>query len=105
MDMLAHRTNTLLLSAASSWEIAIKYRLGKLFLPQPPAQYVPDRMRLSGVTSLSVDHAHALRVADLPDLHSDPFARLTIAQARALAVPIVTADRQLAAYSVDVVLA
>lgn len=102
--LLADRTNELLLSAASSWEIAIKYRLGKLPLPEPPAQYVPDRMRLSGVTPLPVEHAHALGVASLPDHHSDPFDRLLIAQARELAIPIVTADRQLSAYPVDLVL-
>lgn len=102
--LLADRTNTLLLSAASSWEIAIKYRLGKLPLPEPPAAYVPDRMRLSGVTPLPVQHAHALRVADLPDHHNDPFDRLLIAQAQELAIPIVTADQQLGAYAVDLVL-
>lgn len=103
--LLADRTNTLLLSAASSWEIAIKYRLGKLALPEPPAEYVPDRMRLSGVTPLPVEHAHALRVAELPDHHNDPFDRLIIAQAQELAIPIVTADEQLSEYSVDLVLA
>ncbi|MGH3532064.1 MAG: type II toxin-antitoxin system VapC family toxin, partial [Mycobacterium sp.] len=40
--------NSLLFSAASAWEIAIKYRLGKLQLPEAPASYVPDRMRRSG---------------------------------------------------------
>ena len=43
------RTN-ILFSAASAWEIAIKYRLGKLPLPEPPASYVPDRMRRSGTS-------------------------------------------------------
>src|SRR3954447_23419033 len=44
-ELLADPANTLLLSAASSWEIAIEYRLGRLPLPQPPAEYVPDRRR------------------------------------------------------------
>jgi PIN domain nuclease of toxin-antitoxin system len=103
-DLLADRTNTLLLSAASGWEIAIKYRLGKLLLPEPPVEYVPDRMRRSGVTPLAVEHAHALRVADLPDHHNDPFDRLLVAQAQELAIPIVTSDHHLSAYPVDLVL-
>jgi PIN domain nuclease of toxin-antitoxin system len=103
-ELVAARTNTLLLSAASGWEIAIKYRLGKLPLPEPPWVYVPDRMQLSGVTPLPVEHAHALRVAELPDHHSDPFDRLLVAQAQELAIPIVTADAQLSAYSVDLIL-
>jgi len=53
---------------------------------------------------LPVEHAHALRVAELPDHHSDPFDRLLVAQAQELAIPIVTADAQLSAYSVDLIL-
>jgi PIN domain nuclease of toxin-antitoxin system len=60
VELLVDRANTVLFSAASSWEIAIKYRLGKLPLPEPPADYVPGRMRLSGVTALPIEHAHAL---------------------------------------------
>ena len=103
--LLADRANELLLSAASSWEIAIKYRLGKLPLPEPPVDYVPNRMRRSGTTPLAVEHAHVLRVAQLPDHHRDPFDRLLVVQAQALGMPIVTSDRQLTAYDVEVILA
>ena len=50
------------LSAASVWEIAIKYAVGKLPLPEPPAVYVPERMRLSRVHGLAITPAHALAV-------------------------------------------
>ena len=103
VELLADRANTLLLSAASSWEIAIRYRLGKLPLPEPPVDYVPERMRLSGVTALPIEHAHALRVGALPEHHGDPFDRLIIAQAQLLSVPIVTGDGQFAAYEVETV--
>lgn len=101
-DMVEDRGVELLLSAASAWEIAIKYRLGKLLLPQKPATYVPDRMRRSGTTPLSVEHAHVLRVAELPDHHRDPFDRLLVAQAQILDVPIVTVDSQFERYQVTV---
>lgn len=104
LTRLADRSNELFLSAASSWEIAIKFQLGKLALPAPPAVYVPDRMKTSGVTGLAVEHAHALRVASLPDHHRDPFDRLLVAQADIAGLPLVTADPQLAAYDVEVVL-
>ncbi len=52
-ELLIDPANILLLSAASSWEIAIKYALGKLPLPAPPASYVPDRLRRGGVTPLA----------------------------------------------------
>lgn len=93
--------NELLLSAASSWEIAIKVGLGKLSLPLPPADYVPDRLMSSGVTGLPVDHSHALHVATLPAHHRDPFDRLLIAQAQLEGLTILTADREFSQYDVQ----
>lgn len=78
LERLRDPAHVLLLSAASSWEIALKHRLGKL--PDAPDRYVPDRMRRSGTTGLAVEHAHALAVVALPDHHRDPFDRMLIAQ-------------------------
>jgi PIN domain nuclease of toxin-antitoxin system len=93
--------NELLLSVASSWEIAIKYALGKLPLPEPPTAYVPSRMASSGVTGLPIEHIHALRVCDLPSIHRDPFDRLLIAQAQVENLVILTADPKIVAYDVE----
>jgi PIN domain nuclease of toxin-antitoxin system len=95
--------NEVLLSGASAWEIAIKYRLGKLPLPQPPQTYVPDRMRRSATLGLPVELAHALRTGELPDHHRDPFDRLLVAQAQLLEVPVLTADPAFEAYDVTVI--
>ena len=93
----------LFLSAASSWEIAIKQGLGKLALPEPPAQYVPQRMKQSGVLALPIEHSHALAVSSLPPLHKDPFDRMIVAQATKLAIPVLTADPLIAAYDVETI--
>jgi PIN domain nuclease of toxin-antitoxin system len=90
----------LLLSAVSSWEIAIKYQLGKLPLPEAPERYVPDRMRAVGAQALAIEHPHALAVATLPPLHRDPFDRLLVAQATLLGLTIVTADPAVAQYPI-----
>lgn len=103
LALLSHPMTELLLSAASSWEIAIKYALGKLPLPEPPSAYVPSRMASSGVLGLPVQHAHALRVAELPHYHRDPFDRLIIAQALVEDLPVLTADPQLAPYGIATV--
>ncbi|SOJ57689.1 hypothetical protein MSIMFB_05166 [Mycobacterium simulans] len=103
--IVADVRNNILFSAASAWEIAIKYRLGKLALPEAPSSYVPDRMRRSGTAALPVEHAHVLRTAELPDHHRDPFDRVLVAQAQLLDLTIVTADDQLSAYDVAVVAA
>lgn len=95
----------LLLSAVSSWEIAIKYGLGRLPLPEPPERYVPSRMRAIAAEALAVEHPHALAVATLPNLHRDPFDRLLIAQASLLGLTILTADRAVAQYPVPTLMA
>lgn len=102
LDELSDEANDVLLSAASGWEIAIKYALGKLPLPDVPRHYVPDRMRRSGTTGIPVAFEHVLAVADLPLLHRDPFDRLLVAQARQLELRLVTADALLTQYDVDV---
>ncbi len=93
----------LLFSAASSWEIAIKFALGKLTLPVPPTSYVPDRIASSGVVPLAVHHSHALAVAALPLHHRDPFDRLLVVQAVAEGASIVTSDDAFRPYNVDLV--
>jgi PIN domain nuclease of toxin-antitoxin system len=103
--MLADPENQLLLSAASSWEIAIKHGLGKLPLPEPPSEYVPSRMHASGTEALPVTHAHALHVANLPPHHRDPFDRLLVAQAQLESLTVVTADPQIGLYELTSILA
>jgi PIN domain nuclease of toxin-antitoxin system len=93
----------LLVSAASSWEIAIKYRLGRLPLPEPPEHDVPSRLRAVGAEPLAIEHAPALALSLLPPPHRDPFDRLLIAQARHLGIPIMTADQQITQYPVAVI--
>lgn len=102
-DRFIDPTSTLLLSAVSSWEIAIKYALGKLALPEPPEHYVSGRMRRDGVDGLTITHAHTLHVATLPRYHADPFDRLLVAQAQLEGVPLVTADPHIARYDVTVI--
>ena len=94
----------LLVSAASAWEIAIKHALGRLALPEPPATYVPERLRAIGARPVAIEHAHALAVAALPPLHRDPFDRLLVAQSLVLDAPLLTADAAVAAYDAPTLL-
>ena len=101
LPLIEDRSNELLFSAVGSWEIAIKYALGRLPLPEPPERYAPSRILAIGATGLAVEHSHALAVASLPSLHRDPFDRLLVAQSRLLDVPILTADPIVAEYPVQ----
>jgi len=101
--MIADRRNEVYLSAASSWEIAIKVRLEKLTLPEPPEKFVPSRMERDGIAALAISHPHALAVSSLPMHHRDPFDRMLIAQSRVEKIPILTADPEFSAYDVELV--
>ncbi len=100
-SLVTAANNELLLSAASAWEIAIKYGLGKLDLPHAPADYIPRLMARGGITALPVLHNHALHVATLPLHHRDPFDRLLVAQAQLENVPILTGDKTFQLYEVE----
>ncbi len=102
-DLIAARENQILLSAVSALEISIKSALGKLTLNEPAEVFVPRWAERTRVDALPVDFRHALRAGSLPTHHRDPFDRLLIAQAQVEGVPIVTADRQLSAYAVEIV--
>jgi PIN domain nuclease of toxin-antitoxin system len=99
--MIEHESTELFLSPASSWEIAIKWGLGKLALPEAPETYVPSRMLAAQVQSLAITHTHTLAVAGLPDHHRDPFGRLLIAQSRTESIPLATVDPLIGLYDVE----
>ena len=101
-EVLEDPETTLILSAVSSWEIAIKYHLGKLPLPEAPAVFIPPRLVRDGIESLPVEHHHACRVAELPDHHGDPFDRLLVAVAQLESLTLVTADAAFDAYDVEI---
>jgi PIN domain nuclease of toxin-antitoxin system len=99
-EAFADPANEVLLSAASAWEIAVKYRLGKLPLPAAPAEFVPAQRAAHGIEPLAVEEESALHVAKLPDLHRDPFDRMLVAQALVGGLVLLTPDDTLRRYPV-----
>jgi PIN domain nuclease of toxin-antitoxin system len=89
-------------SSASIWEIAIKWRLGKI---EEDPQIVVDQLDAAGLREIHVSNRHAVATSKLPLLHNDPFDRLLIAQAISENMRLLTSDAQLTAYSALVVLA
>jgi len=94
------KTDAMLVSAASAWEIAIKVRLGKL----PGAEaFEHDFVRILdtlGYALLSIDAETALRAGRFPAAHDDPFDRILAAQAIALDIPILSLDPRLDQFGV-----
>ena len=86
-------------SAASAWEVAIKTGLGRL----RPIRTMEQAVDESGFLELPVTFRHAERVGKLPPHHRDPFDRLLIAQADVEELTLVTRDAVFARYGVAVI--
>ncbi len=99
---LADPDNDLFLSAASTWEIAIKHAAGRLELPAPPAQFIPTRLAENNARPLAIQHGHTLAAAELPLHHRDPFDRMLVAQARQEDLQLATGDERLRAYDAPI---
>lgn len=90
--------NSIFVSVASLWEIAIKQGLGKI---DADLAEIEKEIALQGMVRLGIEADHLIELLSLPHHHRDPFDRMLIAQARAGDMPIMTADSQIAPYSVD----
>jgi PIN domain nuclease of toxin-antitoxin system len=91
--------NSVLISAATAWELSIKSALRKLdALPLIVdfGTYLSDE----GFVELPIDAMHAIRAGQLPPHHKDPFDRLLVAQALQLSIPLVSSDDGLDQYGV-----
>jgi PIN domain nuclease of toxin-antitoxin system len=101
-EIIANGSNEVLFSAVSAWEIAVKSRSGRLVLPSATEPYIREQVSRNRFEVLSIDLAHALRVARLPNHHKDPFDRMLVAQAQVENLTILTADSEIARYPVRV---
>ena len=84
----------------STWEIAVKHALGRLPLPDVPARFIPSQRLAHAIETLPLEEDATLRVAQLPDLHRDPFDRMLVAQALERGLTIVTPDPAIQQYPV-----
>jgi PIN domain nuclease of toxin-antitoxin system len=102
-ELCADERNTLLLSAASAWEITAKHRAGRLELPVDPNEYIPTRRAANGIISLRFRENDAFHLTKLPAIHKDPFDRMLICQAIARVLTILTPDPRIAQYPISVI--
>ncbi len=93
------QTSRCWISAASIWEIAIKYKLGKLPVAPETVLQAADQ---SSIILLSITPAQAAATQDLPLLHHDPFDRLLIAQSRMEKLTLLTSDVALGDYGAGI---
>lgn len=98
---ITDETNDIVVSAASTWEITTKYRLGKLPESDAVAFDVVGSIARQGFEELMIGVADAERAGRLPGPHRDPFDRMLIAQALARDLIVVSADTVFDRYGVN----
>lgn len=92
-DIIRNPKNRLFVSSASAWEIATKYRIGKLPEAKQLIEEYAQILSQAKFIELSITSAHALRAGNLPIAHRDPFDRMITAQAELEGLPVLTYDK------------
>lgn len=85
-------------SSATVWEIAIKQAMGKISQPTD----LLDLIRNAGFRELRITFEHVITADRLPRLHSDPFDRMLVAQAKCENLTLATRNAHCQKYEVDV---
>lgn len=89
-------------SIVSFWEIALKVRIGKL---RADLGLIAATLGARGVKRLGIEDAHLIALVDLPTYQCDPFDHLLAAQAMVEKLTLVTGDRELGRYPIEVIAA
>lgn len=89
-------------SSASVWEIATKYRLGKLPEAGEIASDVAYWIEKAGFQQLSINANHAQLAGSWAIEHKDPFDRMLAAQAKIEHLPLLTIDKKMALFPVEI---
>lgn len=98
-NIIEDSNNRVFVSVASLWEIAIKTSRGKLSLSRP-IEDIFSEIERSTSSILLIKANHALHVSKLIFHHNDPFDRMIIAQALVEGLPVMSTDKNFAAYGV-----
>lgn len=99
-SLLSSLETEVFVSAASAWEIATKFRIGKLPGSGAFAADFVARVERLGFHGLPVTLEHGQRAGLLPGAHKDPFDRMLIAQAQAENVALISNERTFDAYGI-----
>jgi len=102
-ECIMNADNALYLSIVSLWEMQIKTQLGKLALDVSLDELWHKQQTQSGILLLLTKEEHVWELGNLPQLHSDPFDRLLIAQSRHEDMSLISADGIVSKYETKVV--
>lgn len=90
-------------SAASAWEIATKFRLGKLSGSEQVVADYPGALRGLCATQMAITSEHALKAGLWDVVHRDPFDRMLAAQSVLEDLPLISCDAAMQQFAIEVV--
>lgn len=94
--IIADKENSIFISNASLWEMAIKKSLGRLTLPRN----IVEILQTEGFQFMPIGHEEALGISDLLQIHQDPFDRMLVMQAKLYNCVLITRDKNIMNYPV-----
>ncbi|MEH2258787.1 MAG: type II toxin-antitoxin system VapC family toxin [Nostoc sp.] len=92
-DIIRNPDHRIIVSSASAWEIATKYRMGKLPEAKQLVEQYLQILHQAKFIELAITTSHALRAGSLPIAHRDPFDRMIMAQAELESLAVITYDK------------
>ena len=98
---IENSANTILISPASFWEIAIKISGGKYKLVRSYEDFWRRGMVENNIDILPIELRHTSQLLSMPFHHKDPFDRLLVAQALAEQIPLISNDSTLDTYGIE----
>lgn len=99
-EVFADPENEVYLSAASCWEIGVKWSLGRLPLPEEPGRFIPRQREKHYVAPLPISEPATFHLPKLPQHHKDPFDRILVCQSIEHSLVLLTPDQLIAQYPV-----
>ena len=101
-SIIGDSRNNIYLSYVSIWELAIKFRIGKLeLMPASLTAWLDTQLAANTFRLLDIKVSHLLQYADLPLVHRDPFDGLLIAQSLVENIPVITSDAAFDQYAIQ----
>ena len=99
-ETIINSENTIYVSIASIWEVAIKMSIGKLNFDSGIDGFI-EAIEDEGFSLMDITTGHIKTVKDLPFIHRDPFDRMLVAQAIVEELPIMTTDSEIVKYDIN----
>jgi PIN domain nuclease of toxin-antitoxin system len=101
LELIQDRANEVYVSSVTAWELAIKWKQGKLPSAQTLVHEFHSTLSVYGFLELPLNITHGLRAGTIDATHKDPFGRALAAQALSEQLQLVSKDDLLDGFGVS----